>query len=188
MEGITIWSRLFHVLPSQFVANLEEKNNHLLFLLNSSLLAYINAGICMSAGIAGLIYQSLTGIGFSSIPFAERNFFVRGFNFITPSEYILVGFLLACFAYVLYSVAVNAAEDYSLFVRAGFDLYRMDLLKKLRQPLPQELNDEKRTWTVLTEYFIAANRLGREDINFPYFHHENKTTPESEGVAVRKKK
>ena len=40
IEGITIWPRLFQILPSQFVKNLEEKNNHLLFLLNSSLLAY----------------------------------------------------------------------------------------------------------------------------------------------------
>jgi hypothetical protein len=190
IEGITIWPRLFHVLPRQFVASLEEKNNHLLFLLHSSLLAYFNAGICILAGITGLVYQRLAGIRFDLIPTEERNFFIRGFNSIKPTEYLVIGVLAFCLAYMMYSVAVNAAEGYALFVRAGFDLYRMDLLKELRQPMPKELQDEKQLWMVLHEYFVAANRLGMrgKEINFPYTHYENKTTPENEGVAISKDK
>jgi hypothetical protein len=186
IEGITIWPRLFHVLPTRFVTNLEEKNNHLVFLLNSSLLAYFNAGICMLVGIAGLAYQQSIGIRFDLIPVDQRIFFVRGFSFVTPGEYVLIGLLLAGFAYVLYSIAVNVAEDYALFIRAGFDLYRMDLLKTLRQPMPKKLSEEKQTWMTLTEYFIAANRLGKEEMDFSYLHSETKTTPKSRGVDASK--
>ncbi len=170
IEGITIWPRLFNVLPTQFVKNLEEKNNHLLFLLNSSLLAFFNAFLCVLFGAGGLTYQAITGIHFGNIPYIEQPFFARGFAFILPFEYVMIGLILAGFAYGLYSVGVNAAEDYTLFIRSGFDLYRMDLLKQLNQPLPKDLQDEKQTWMTLTEYFIAANRLGREEINYSYVY------------------
>jgi hypothetical protein len=184
IEGITIWPRLFHVLPLRFIKDLEEKNNHLLFLLNSSLLAYINAIACILLGVSALINKSNTGQFYISLVPKQMALFNGGFDFISPVDYIVIGLALIGFAYGLYSVAVNAAEDYGLFVRAGFDLYRLDLLKQLRQPLPKELRDEKQTWLTLTEYFIAANHLGMVDINFPYSHYEKSSVANGESDSA----
>ena len=173
IEGITIWPRLFNVLPSPFTKNLEEKNNHLLFLLNSSLLVYVNAAFCLIAGVSGLVYQAVSGSSLGTIPPDQQTFFVRGFSLIMPIEYVFLSVLFIGFGYALYTVAVNAAIDYALFIRSGFDLYRMDLLKQLRQPLPANLSEEKQTWLTLTEYFISANRLGALEINFPYVHYSD---------------
>lgn len=60
IDGLTLWPRLAHVLPREFTASLEEQNNKLMFLLNSSLLAFILALATLSGAIARLIFPSLT--------------------------------------------------------------------------------------------------------------------------------
>ena len=157
MDGLTFWPRLFHVLPAQFLQDMEEKNNQMLFLLNSALLLYVNAFLSTLAGFYGLFLNSRTPLALVS------NAYLNAFRNFYPHDYLLIAVFLAVFAYMLYRIGVNAAEDYALFVRAGFDLYRFDLLKQLGQEAPTELSSERNLWEKLTDFFNVGNELGLSD-------------------------
>ncbi len=148
IDGLTLWPRLFEVFPEQFVADLEDQNNRFVFMLNSSLLTYLLAAICLYAALM-----------------RQLN---RGFLAVPASYYLKIGIGLLVAGYLLYRVGVNVAEDYGLSIRTGFDLYRFDLLVKLRQPLPTTLMQERDTWEVLCEFLVAGDKFG--DINFTYIH------------------
>ena len=53
------------------------------------------------------------------------------------------GFILAIGAY---SGSLNHARAYAEQLRSGFDLYRTDLLKQMRMPLPNDLDEERELW------------------------------------------
>lgn len=171
IEGITLWNRLFHVLPQSFLQHMEEKNNHLLFLLNSSFLVIINASICIFIGLIGLLCQTNLFSSLCLKLFGTISLF-HGFLFISPLEYIFIAALLFFVGYILYRIAVNAAEDYTFFIRAGFDLYRFNLLRQLNQKIPENLQEEKATWETLTQFFVVGNRLGINDIELDYCFEE----------------
>ena len=168
LEGITIWPRLFHVLPPQFVKDLEEKNNHFIFLINSSLMSYIIGAFSSAVGLIRSPCQLFISVLSCHDPHNPEWFFTRGFQSISPFEYLWIGIVFIFTGYFLYRIAVNAAVSYGLFIRAGFDLYRFDLLKQLKHPIPRTLKEEKEIWDTLCEFFIAGNRLGFNDFQFNY--------------------
>lgn len=172
LEGITFWPRLFHVMPSHFIRNLEEKNNHLVFLLNSSLLIYAIAVISLSSGLMGLACRVSLPQNLSLVT-KICGLFARGYKWISPHEYLIIATILIFVAYWIYRIGVNAAEDFGQFIRTGFDLYRFNLLKEMHQKLPEDLADEKSIWGVLTEYLIAGNRLGMKETNLKYSYPDN---------------
>ncbi len=80
------------------------------------------------------------------------------------------------FSYVLYFIAVKAAEDFSFIIMAAFDLYRFDLIKQLRIKMPDTLEQEKRVWKKI-DRFIREGELFQE-AGFTYAHTEEKTQVE----------
>jgi hypothetical protein len=172
LEGITIWPRLFHVLPPQFIRDLEEKNNHYVFLLNSSLLSFVIGISSLGAAIYRITTISLLEHINSPSIFWMLNYFSNEYPTISSYTYIIIGLLLISVGYALYRIAANAAVDYGLFIRAAFDLYRFDLLEKLKQPLPSTTEEEKGVWEDISEFFIANNRLRFNEFNFVYYHNE----------------
>jgi hypothetical protein len=173
IEAITVWPRLFSVLPGKFLNDMEEKNNHFMFLLNSSLIMYIAGGVSLIIGIVGCYVLS--------VPSSELITYIKkitsipnGFRIIVPPLYFFFSFLLFTFGYMLYCIAVNAAEDFGLFYRAGFDLYRMDLLKQLHRELPANLNEEKNLWFDISSFFAIGDKLewNLENVDSPaYYYH-----------------
>lgn len=167
MVGVTIWPRLFPVLPRQFILDMQEKYNQLMFLLNSSLLAYTVGTLSFVLGFVGFGLQVTTWI---QIPLELRSgisVLMRNYAFIQPAEYMLIALLFVLFGYVMYNTSVNTARDYTLFIRAGFDLYRKDLIQQLDFEIPKNLVKEKELWQLLSEYFIAGERLARQPFIFP---------------------
>lgn len=99
------------------------------FLLNVSLLA----GLFATAGGAYVAFEALGHWTFVFV--------------------ILGGGLLSWLAY---RSAVEAALEYALYVRSAFDLYRNDVLARLRRPLPATPDEERRVWDAVRRLASSA--------------------------------
>jgi hypothetical protein len=191
IEEITIWPRLVPVLPPELIGHIDEKNNHFMFLINSAFLAYLNGAISVLFGLIGLplaLFPDLIK------PFSQKfhGYFYIGFDFINPLGYLLIAILLFGFGYVLYLIAVNVAEEFGMYIRASFDLYRIKLLRQLNWPTPKTINEEQELWRNISRFIVAAERLG--EVELPGFTYEkipvsaeNIKTEASKRGRVRKK-
>lgn len=174
IEAITVWPRLFSLLPSGFVKDMEEKNNHFMFLLNSTLLIYVCGVLCLLVSLIGFYYDHCTGWLFCNV-LQRQQVLHSGFSLVTPKAYLILAVVLLFFGYRLYLIAVNAAQDFGLFYRAGFDLYRTELLKHLNHKLPKNLTDEREAWLAISTFFIAGERLEWDPEKLkptPYYYHK----------------
>jgi len=161
-----------------------------MFLLNSALLAFINAVISFGVVLFGipcsLILNSLLGFPCNLIassflctsihPFAD--IFEIGFEYISPLGFLSIGTIFVSFGYILYRVAVNVAEGMGLYIRAAFDLYREDLLRQLNWKAPLSLNEEKDLWEKICLFYSTGNRLAK--LEFPHYTYYDK-----DGIEIK---
>jgi hypothetical protein len=159
MNSLALWTRLTLVMSPKFRDMMEEKNNQMIFLLNSSLLSYLIGVSALVVGIFGLPCQIFNGAKICGTVSETQPFYFRGFLKIAPSEYILIGICFAFLGYIIYCLSLPAAEGFGLLVRSGFDLYRFDLLHQLNYRMPENSDDEKTMWRRISEYIIADNKL-----------------------------
>jgi hypothetical protein len=170
IEEITIWPRLFNVLPVEFIRTLEEKHNHFMFLINSAFLVSANALISLIIALIGIPILMAPDLLKTNFPWSV-GFFYIGYDYISPSGYFLISLVLGGFAYVLYSIAVNVAEDFSMYIRASFDLYRTNLLRQMNWMPPKTIAAEQDLWEDFSRFLIASERLGK--INLPEFQYSD---------------
>jgi hypothetical protein len=168
IEEITIWPRLMPVLPPEIVSQIEEKNNHFMFLINSAFMAYLNALISFLFGILGLPVIIFHDFLRPILP-RPNSFLYIGFDFIPPVGFLVISILLGSFGYMLYLIAVNVAEDFGMSICASFDLYRVNLLRQFNWPRPKTLEEERDLWRDITKFLIASDRLG--DVKFPNYEY-----------------
>ncbi len=146
IESVNVWPRLFAVLPQQFLKDMEEKNNHFMFLLNSSFLFLVAGFLSMTT------FFILESQYFLPLLSGSR-------SYILKYDYFIFSTILFSFGYVLYRVAVNAARDFAFFYRAGFDLYRIDLLSKLYRERPKSLREEKNLWLDISDFLAFGDQI-----------------------------
>lgn len=163
IEEVTIWPRLVGVLPPIMVNNIEEKNNHFMFLINSAFLVYSNAVLCLLFGVLGFPLL-FSGSLLTTVLDWANGFFYIGYDFIPPHMFLVFSILLGLFGHVLYLIAVNAAEDFGMYTMACFDLYRVNLIRQLNWPHPKTLSEEREFWRNVTRFIIASERLGDVDL------------------------
>jgi hypothetical protein len=125
-RAVAVWPRLFLVTPAEFRQSAAGPADTLQFLLNVSLLATV-------IGLGGGLYTAIEGLG--------------GALYLS----VLIGGV--GIARVTYLAAVETAIDYGLHIRGAFDLYRNDLLAKLRRAAPASRDEEQRLWTELSIQF-----------------------------------
>ena len=169
IEEITIWPRLVPVLPAELIGHIDEKNNHFMFLINSAFLAYCNGLLGLLFGLIGLpliLFPNLI----KPLALKVQGFFYIGYDFINPVGYLAISALLFGFGYVLYLIAVNVAEEFGMYIRASFDLYRLNLLRQLNWPPPKTLFEEQDLWRNISRFIVAAERLG--EVEFPDFEYD----------------
>ena len=68
--------------------------------------------------------------------------------------------------YFIYRIAIISAEDFSVYLQSGFDLYRFELLKQMNLGVPITLSEERYMWEKLDEFFAYGNRF--KDFQFNY--------------------
>ncbi len=172
INSIALWTRLIHVIPIQFKEILEEKNNHLIFLLNSSLMAYIIGFVSFLIGLLGLPCEIFKGAQLcDAILHEQSKFFAPGLARLSSQNYLVFGILFLIMGYVIYRVALPAAEAFGLLVRSAFDLYRFDLLRQMNYPIPGTIEKEKDIWRKISDYLIADTKITSRKTGFlfPYF-------------------
>lgn len=183
LNSLVVFPKLIHVFPAHFSNELEDKNNRFIFLVHSSFLAYIVGLTALGAVLVNTIFAPFCKKPFmpkfTIQPFCEGGFISRGFMVLSPGEFLIISLFFLLTGYFLYRIGVDAAREFALHIRAGFDLYRFDLLRQLNQQLPATLNDEKQIWELLSEYFIAGNRLRFADLSMQYQYYEKPRSNQS---------
>lgn len=199
VSGITVWPRLYQLLPNDIKIQLEERNNQFVFLLNSSLLSLIIAGVCLGLNFLLLpcwvigqypskAYSISTSRYCSYVYYVNgspANFFQRGFQTILPHEYLLIGLAFLALAYCVYRLSVFTAENMGLIVRSSFDLYRLELFEKLNRKRPQSLKEERELWDPISEFMMVGDALGRKPCNFEYIYKEDPGERQKEEPAIK---
>jgi hypothetical protein len=176
IDGFTFFTRLQQVLPKQLMDQIEEKNNQMLFLLNSSLLAYIIGAFALLVGLIRLPCQLWSQIAICNTGKPPSNFFESGFVYFSPTKYMIIGGLFFVVGYVIYRLVWPVTESFGLLMRSGFDLYRFDLLRQMNIQVPTNLVNEMGKWEQLSEYMSAGDRLARNPdipMELNYFVREN---------------
>jgi hypothetical protein len=132
IEPISTWVRLTAVLPADFAAQIENAKTSVTLLLN----------ICVVATVLAFETALLAG------PNAE-------------TKWLWAALAWAVVAIVAYAVVPAAARRWGEYVRTAFDLYRLDLLVRMKVELPSgpfTFEQEREVWasvqqaTYYTEY------------------------------------
>jgi hypothetical protein len=201
IDAVTMWPRLINTIPTSFQSRLHESNNSLAFVVNCFALSLLLALLCfIAAGFQLLVWQySLSE--YQSLDAALRqDLLTRSTYFdhdaiarpvylmivsITPYMqkvyaersliYLICGSGSLLVAVGFYYVALPTATTYGNMIRAAYDLFRFNLLKELRQDMPESLSEEKQTWRVLSEFFAVGQRMGTKPIDIYYTHHDQST-------------
>lgn len=167
VPGVMLWPRLLQLLPKDLKDQLEEKNNQMVFILNSSFLAYLLGTLSVLAGSVRLLCDFFGFFSIRSAPM-PANFFDRGFVNISPIEYVYIGTFFLAVGYIVYSLSIPIIENFGLLVRASYDLYRFELLRKLNHPIPPSIQVEKNFWKKISEYMIAGDNLALVPLEINY--------------------
>lgn len=130
-DYILVWPRLGHLCPDSFLDNMDQFQAALDFLVVAV------TGFSLLA-VATSVTAAVTGHG--------------AWIFLSC---LIGGFLLA---HVAYASAVEAAKDLGEAMRASFDLYRNELLLRLRWPLPVSPDAEEKTWQDVRDFMRGAER------------------------------
>jgi hypothetical protein len=160
LDAVLIWPRLLHVIPSNHYERIDETHHQLAFFINCSFLSLVFAALCLfSSGFQYAIYR-LAAMGqsspvyFISIDLSSKVYQQRAILY-------LVVFIAALFSFWLfYRMSISLAQQYGNMYRGAFDLFRFELLKQLRQPLPQDSEDEWDTWRKISEFMMYGDRYG----------------------------
>lgn len=139
-DYLKIWPRLAHLCSDRFFQEYEATRSSVDFLLV----------ICLLSALFGLV-GGVIQIIFTISPLV---FLVT----ITGS------FLLS---HLSYSSAVEAAKDYGEHMRASMDLFRLELLKQLRYPEPQNIDEEMSSWDEFESFFRGGPRRRSSYVNPP---------------------
>ncbi|MBV6449472.1 MAG: hypothetical protein MHPDNHAH_00182 [Anaerolineales bacterium] len=176
--GVHLWCHLSAILHQNMASAIEEKNNEILFWLNSSLLSFITGLITF--GVWALDRVALM---------RQQDISSYASNYC--QEYLILSLVLVIFGYALYSLSIPAVKNMSILIRSSFDLYRFDLLKQLNIPIPKTLNEEIRIWVKISDFIVTDGNLGKIPLDFRYslrdelVPQKQKTTKSSTGRSKK---
>jgi hypothetical protein len=129
VNTIILWPRLYHLLPREFVDDVEDARATLEFLLVISLWFAV-------AGSGSLILLATSHAGFPLM--------------------LLILSIAASGCYGFYVSAIQAAMEYGEQMRSGIELYRHKLFESLKMPIPKNLAQERKSWERLLD-LIGSN-------------------------------
>lgn len=130
IDPVLIWPRLYNLFPERFIQTIAEAKSSLDFMLVVSTLSGIFA---LASGVYLVIVKA------------------SGW------------FFLLCFwgglflVWLAYGAALGSALLYAQQIKAGFDLYRHELLKQMRLELPKTPTEEIKLWGKIRQLLYSGN-------------------------------
>jgi hypothetical protein len=156
-DGVTFWPRLIHVIPDSYKATIDSARNELSFLANMSILSAAFSFLCFLA----VFYVMATTNVVSGDAIVFGAFARNVLKYFIASALGMIGFRL------FYSASIISLGSFTLAIRSSFDLFRLDLLKKLEMARPNDFDEEFDTWVNLNELIV----LGNQSLTFQKFVH-----------------
>jgi hypothetical protein len=132
INAVLMWTRLYNLFPERFLETIAEAKGSLDFMLVVSALSSIFA---LFSGVYLLIVKA------------------SGLLFLTC---FWGGLFLA---WLTYQSALGSALLYAQQIKAGFDLYRHELLKQVRLELPNTPSEEPKLWNKISELLYQNIRV-----------------------------
>jgi hypothetical protein len=159
IDGVPIWPRLVHVMPSTYYEKLELTNNGLAFLLNCATLSFVAAIICLFASFHQL-YSAYCQVNSAN---GLCNFlgFTRSTDALSgAAAYFLLGITMLVLFRGFYNAAIPVLGRYGDLIRSSYDLFRFELLTALHIAQPQDSDEEHDTWRKISEFIAIGRRRG----------------------------
>lgn len=163
LNGAMLFPRMSMTFPPEFVSAFEEKNNQLMFILNSSFLSYLIGLVSLLLGLVQKIDFSRWPAFFVNI---SSNYLAPGYKTVPENHYLLIGITFILAGYIIYRISIHTVKEYALFVRTSFDMYRFRVLEGLNLAVPKSLKEERLKWQKLSDFLVEGDRFG--EINFDY--------------------
>jgi hypothetical protein len=134
LHGIFFWPRLAKVIPADYADKIVEQNNHITFLLNSSLISAL-------IGIEILVWLIILRIKSGVLDWRA-----------------IVALFCGAISYVFYYGATSVALTHGRYIRTCYDFFRLELLKELHIDPPPRLGgeDEKALWRSVHEFLVLG--------------------------------
>ncbi|MEM7354551.1 MAG: hypothetical protein AAF657_27330, partial [Acidobacteriota bacterium] len=82
--------------------------------------------------------------------------------------WLVLGGLGLLTSLLFYKVALSAADHFGQMVRAGFDLYRLELMGELQRPAPKDFRQELEQWEELSKVAVYGEREYGPGFNFDF--------------------
>lgn len=154
-DGVTFWPRLIHVIPDSYKATIDSTRNELSFLVNMSILSMTFSCLCILA-----IFHAM-----GTTDVVSGNAAVFGVVAGSILKYLFAAALGVIGCGFFYNASIISLGSFTLTIRASFDLFRLDLLKKLELERPNDFDEEFDTWSNLNELIV----LGNQSLTFQKF-------------------
>lgn len=149
-DGVLMWPRLMHVVPSEYKSSIDAVRNELSFLVNMSLLSAVFSLFCIIA-----VFQTMWATNMVTGGAAEfATFLTKGGSYLIAAA---IGFISCGF---FYNASLFSVGSFGLVIRSTVDLFRLDLMKKLGLTRPKDTFDEFKKWQHLNELIV----LGRHSL------------------------
>lgn len=152
MEGVEFWPRLIHVIPPEHKISIDNSRNELSFLVNMSIL-------CIAfyfLSVVAMFYSLVT------LPTNAMGTHLTIDVLWGSLRYLGAAAIAAACAWFFYKASIYSVSSFGLMIRSAYDLFRIDLLKRLRLKVPSDSWEEFFTWQNLNEYIV----LGRHSLKF----------------------
>jgi hypothetical protein len=191
MDSVPLWPRLIYaasIAPKgdAFLSKVDFSNDQCSFLLNTSLLSSIYAGLALMAALyQGLLLYLRNGgaqelLYFIPIDLQPHIYLQR------TVLYIFISCLGLGLAWYFYTASLWNVSQYGNLIRSTFDLFRFNLLESLHLPLPENNSDnnqfgEKFIWRKINELMNIGEENG--SVYLAYSHSKHLPDPVSELIA-----
>jgi ABC-type multidrug transport system fused ATPase/permease subunit len=157
LDGVLFWPRLVHVIPLEYKMSIDSARNELSFLVNMSLLSGVFTFLCLTA--------SLISIGMNSVVPGNLMVFLGSLGKALP--YLTVLLISLASTIIFYRASLYSVSSFGLMIRSSFDLFRLDLLKKLGLRRPVDSVQEYNTWYTINELIaLGDHSLTYEKLNY----------------------
>lgn len=146
-DGVQFWPRLVHVIPNEYKINIDNTRNELSFLVNMSILSALFSFLSILA-----IFFSMSTVDQAG---ADPRIY---FKFLSENwKYFLFAALGIISCYFFYNASIFSVSAFGLVIRSSFDLFRLDLLKKLGVKKPRDSIEEFKIWNQLNELIVLGS-------------------------------